>query len=1150
MRKKCILISLLLPMTLMADANNTYAPRDYSIIPPSPEVSSLIKYNDISVSNFNGLPNISLPIYTLQEGALSVPISASYHGGGIMMTEDESNLGLGWTLMAGAVISRTIYGHPDDITHPGKMAGLFHADANDKNLRNFLRNADYEYDPINMEYYVQNRINIGAWGANYAEGKSDMANDIFKISGMGLSGTFIFNDNKQLVLSSPIPLKIAPSNVLSSYPNEFIITDVDGTNYYFSKKENTRYEYYYGANSTKDSLNYTSAWHLTKIKNIHNDSIIFHYREKGFKYRSGGIVQTEYHLDNVNLSSYSPVNVASRGSVKYYPQVLTAIESSSAIVRFTYNEYTSNSGSKNDEEVVTKITIHTNDDAQTIVKEYNFQYEYYNNSSIDSYDNASRPLMLTSIMEQDQSLYKLGYNVFEESDATNDIPFVEYDQDFCGYFNGAGNTTLVPQYSNYPGGDAIRDIDPQFSAIGTLKFIEYPTGGRTEFTWEQNDYGYIDSAPVEAHISTNTNKIVTDTLVGLLPPELRKLEIDNFTITSSADVYLDLTQYFGFNPQILMTTDYEHYHEYNEITINDPNAVIYPMVVFINKATGQIAKEGTFYLDENTIEEKYNNALIKVQLPAGLYKIVLRHPIEIVGAKELIEDEFSYDRSYCGRIYISRYYHGTSDGQTYVTKDNWGGLRIASITSEDGSGLNQMIKDYYYGGGDPSCSYGVVPTLPDFTSQYYLYAPKYNAPGYDCTTVYATSSQGLYNLPIGNVGVEYPCVLETYSEIDTTSGMRRLSKYVRSYYSSQKQSWYQDYNPTKSLDYQPSGSQMWTSVAHRRGNLLSICVNDTDLRRTDYEYNIYEPETLSQFTTDLFRLVDFTRSSLPGGYTPTYAYDYSIGVYSLIPYNKTVKSETISNRDGSTNRTDYSYFYDQYTPNIDYNLVKCKTVTSSTGETRQTYYTYKYINGSYLNLPETEVTVVDGIIVDARFMEYYQGTYLLKATYSLGERGKSASNYNLGNKSASASLIALINRPEYSYEYDSHGNLSEISYNGEVLASYLWGYRGLYPILEVKNMPYEQLTQKIATLGYIPENFLAATATNQSMLTSFYNNVRQLLGGYDVTTMTYHWLIGVSTATDSRGVSTHFTYDDFGRLSGAKDYNQYFIRKYDYHYKE
>jgi len=50
-------------------------------------------------------------------------------------------------------------------------------------------------------------------------------------------------------------------------------------------------------------------------------------------------------------------------------------------------------------------------------------------------------------------------------------------------------------------------------------------------------------------------------------------------------------------------------------------------------------------------------------------------------------------------------------------------------------------------------------------------------------------------------------------------------------------------------------------------------------------------------------------------------------------------------------------------------------------------------------------------------------------------------------------------------------------------------------------------------------------------------------------TYTYHWLLGIATSTDSRGVTNTYFLDDFGRLSGVKDTNGYYISKYDYNYK-
>ena len=86
-----------------------YATRKYSVIPPSPEVASLIKYIDVPVSHFTGQPQIEIPIYTITEGSLSVPISLSYRGGGVKQNELPGIISKGWTLMAGMTISRTVH---------------------------------------------------------------------------------------------------------------------------------------------------------------------------------------------------------------------------------------------------------------------------------------------------------------------------------------------------------------------------------------------------------------------------------------------------------------------------------------------------------------------------------------------------------------------------------------------------------------------------------------------------------------------------------------------------------------------------------------------------------------------------------------------------------------------------------------------------------------------------------------------------------------------------------------------------------------------------------------------------------------------------------------------------------------------------------
>ncbi len=827
-----LLISASLPICAQT---TSYAPRDYSIIAPSPEVASAIKAIDVPIDYFKGIPDISLPIYTIKEGALSVPIVIQYQGGGIKVEEQEGNAGLGWTLRVGGVICRNVFGHPDEINRAGAK-GLFNGTENDKQLREFARNTIADYDPVDLNYYITHRSIQQTCGVAYDEGRSDMANDIFKISCMGLSGTFIFNDSHNAVLSSPTPFKISPSHVISSYPPEFVVTDANGTEYFFNKQELTKYVYYYGLpeNLFADSLNYTSAWHLTKIKNIHNDSIIFKYEQTGQRKRYSDYSETVYNIDNKELSAFKPRNVASRGQITYYPQKLTAIESTSVTVRFVYGAGNGNQ--------ITQIKVSVNDESYETIKEYSFGYKQYDNPRPDDLIMRSTQ-MLMNISENGKTKYAFSYY-------DSELPLDFYAQDFCGYYNGyidnAGLSSAV----------AInRDVAPDVVMMGCLKSIVYPTGGKTEFIWEAHEYGSVRDIEVEEHsLSGTVTTVRIDTLVGLLEESgVRKLKITDYTISSGTFVYLDMTEYFNFNPQILMTTEYESSHVYD-----DGSGYIYnyPSVSFKSKSVQRPGYDQVFFLDKNTIETRYGGEPVKLQLPAGTYDVELHYPTDVDDAKEQIDREFRYADADCGRIYLTVAYSGSA-GSSTVNKDYWGGVRISKIMSYTDDNATPVIKQYLYDSENPATSSGIAPALPDYKSHYYMTCPSQNTLGYENAVITGEHSHGLYNIPVGNVGVEYSSVMECYQMIDQTSGMPQNSHRINYRYSTQQSYDKQDYNRTEFRDYQPTGSQMWTSLAHRRGNLTikRMEAHSSYKEQYSYEYNMYEKNELSEFTTDLFKVV-------------------------------------------------------------------------------------------------------------------------------------------------------------------------------------------------------------------------------------------------------------------------------------------------------
>lgn len=1124
------------------DQTQNYAPRDYSIIPPSPEVSSLINFYDIPVDYFHGLPDIALPIYELTQGSLKVPISIRYHGGGVKVNEMEGNLGLSWALVAGGVIARTVYGAPDDANETN-LKGLFHAREYDKKLREYVINKTYDSIPVIFQRYVELYRIQGLYGMDYYQGKSDMANDILKINGMGLSGTFIYNDDRDLVLSSDMAMTIEPSSLKVSryYPQEFIVTDNKHNKYHFAAIENSIYNYRYGnpvLEQREDSLRYISAWHLSKITNNQGDSIVFRYRQRGSKSQISGYFATWYKIYGELLEPYTPQKLTSTGSAKYYPLVLESVENNNTIIRFHYSDDENLSYRMG---LIEHVDLCTKGLNQQVVKRYDFVYKEYLNNYYDRFVITDRKRkMLSEIKMNNNTIYKFDYY----TDENGMISLSSHSQDFCGYNNDRDNPGLIPKHGILAGEGADRSVNPNTATMGALKSIIYPTGGKSVLEWESNEYGYIRNMPVTKSLNTPTiTTFESDTLIGLEPANLQKLRINDFRISNNEVVYLDLTQYFCFNPQILALSEYEHEHSYDF----RPQ---YPGVYFFRNGSQSTEPVAVYYIDKPTVEERNNNTQFEVVLPAGSYRVELRNRISVEGREDEIKAQFRYDYGTCGRIFLRRckIIGGTTAS---MTKDYWGGLRIRRIISDPDDEGQPIIKDYFYNSttSPDECS-GTVNVLPYYYHCYFLEAPTIRA-RIDRGTIYCLSSHGFPSTPIGDPSaIEYPEVSVRYSSQD------RYEPSFLNYYG--EKYWYttcdstqnQDYNNSVYLACQPRHSQMWTSNAHRRGTLLrkqTGIISPLDV--TTYEYSLYESEQNSLFTTDLFTISDFNCLHHPDLYGC--AYDFGIGKYTLIPYNKTVKRERYTEAEGFETETEYEYFYDEYTDKLDRNLVKVKRTTDSDGSLRAVYYTYLMAAPNLaLDYPETEVTVVDGKIVEASRMEYDEHRRL-KAVYGLSVKNADASAYGLGAKSASAKLRELINRPEYSYKYDYRGNLAEISYNGVVLASYLWGYMGSYPIVEAKFLPHSQLVAAAGQAdGRTVQSLLDGSFTSAAQLNGFFTKLRAQLPATELTTMTYHWLLGISEATDPRGVKTTFTYDQLGRLSGIKDYNGYFIKKYLYHFKE
>ncbi|WP_455587097.1 hypothetical protein [Bacteroides sp.] len=111
--------------------------------------------------------------------------------------------------------------------------------------------------------------------------------------------------------------------------------------------------------------------------------------------------------------------------------------------------------------------------------------------------------------------------------------------------------------------------------------------------------------------------------------------------------------------------------------------------------------------------------------------------------------------------------------------------------------------------------------------------------------------------------------------------------------------------------------------------------------------------------------------------------------------------------------------------------------------------------------------------------------------------------------------------------YDNYGNPVQISMDDDDPIFYIWGYKGQYPIAEIRNA-YSYNTLRNALQGRAPEGMSADTIPDYAKIEGLRTN--RDMEDAQITTFRYDPSVGITQKTDSRGISTYYTYDNNGRL--------------------
>ncbi|QCK15213.1 hypothetical protein [Mangrovivirga cuniculi] len=484
---------------------------------PSNEAISLGQYGDVPTSLYNGLVNISIPLQSVENGGISVPISISYHSSGIRPDIHPSNVGLGWSLNAGGMIYRRVKGLYDEMHNTG-------------NLKFGFEEAINYVTTLSQESWWTIEVHHSSYNPDY-----DLEPDEFNFSFLGYSGSFYMDHNGEMKVKSDIPLKVIynPESKIQpeygtrvNYPtySEFTIINETGYRFEFGTHDATEYN---------DQFKYTylvaMSWKLDKI-----------YSPEGillfdFNYERGpwqltilpswqGISQTvtsddPYTLCNQSISPNTDNYTGSVTSPVYLKEIIMPnkdfkidfILSPSNELR--YERYFL------DKVILPNADPSLAEEGPAFMKWYgqipffnttegqNYQFDHFlelaipfkldqinlintkKNEIINSvkfkYNNSNTErLRLSNVELYAENLinsYTLDYYF------PNLLPgYLRSFNDHWGFTNESYYTTNI-RWSDLPSKKK-PTLNEDLAYAGALKSISYPTGGKTTFIYEQHQY--------------------------------------------------------------------------------------------------------------------------------------------------------------------------------------------------------------------------------------------------------------------------------------------------------------------------------------------------------------------------------------------------------------------------------------------------------------------------------------------------------------------------------------------------------------------------------------------------------------------------------------------------------------------------------------
>ncbi|WP_068843377.1 hypothetical protein [Flavobacterium chilense] len=121
------------------------------VIPSSPTAASLGVYGNNPVNYYNGTIGLTVPLYEIKMANQNIPIKLDYFSTGVKVADNAGWVGLGWSLSAGGVITKTVKGSDDLFGTASTQTGYYDADPL-PNKFDVLTSDFYSLSTYNQDY--------------------------------------------------------------------------------------------------------------------------------------------------------------------------------------------------------------------------------------------------------------------------------------------------------------------------------------------------------------------------------------------------------------------------------------------------------------------------------------------------------------------------------------------------------------------------------------------------------------------------------------------------------------------------------------------------------------------------------------------------------------------------------------------------------------------------------------------------------------------------------------------------------------------------------------------------------------------------------------------------------------------------------------